>query len=356
MKKSRENSGVTLIALVITIIVLLILASVSIKLFGQEGIITKARDTGEKTADAGIRGDLGSLYDVVDGVPIPKGFQPSGIPGENTKAEGLVIIDEVNGNEFVWVPVKDLEQDGTMDGTNYNQQFGRRVFGRTISLGGTAQIANRFTENIEENDSDLIQSVEKYGGFYIARYEASYEDGKVVSKPSTTATEDSWTPTNGRLWNYISQLDAITICNAMYGDEAEVKAHLPYGAEWDSILQWFKQTEFSNSNTPIGEDSTTWGNYYNASFTYGEGLTKALNTETLINTGSTEYTKVNNIYDMAGNLMEWTQEKRGTETSRASRGGDCASKGSSAPAGYRYYRSEPDGIYRIGFRPSLYIK
>ena len=359
-------------------------------LFGQDGIITKAQEAGRKTAeaaqneqeflnyaqdylnnylsgapkteleqkmaDAGITGDPESLKDVVDGVPIPKGFTVSTVTGEKTKAEGLVIKDD-NLNEFVWVPVKDLTADGTIDGTNYNQKFGRRTFGRSDTLGGTATNSGKFSENI---DPLVITSVEQYGGFYIARYEASYNNGKVASKPSTTVSVYEWINTNGRLWNCIEQASsAVIICSNMYTSDAKVKAHLPYGAEWDSTLQWFKQTApgFNNENTLIGSNSTSWGNYSNASFTYGPSSTlKPSGTATLINTGATDYTKVNNIYDMAGNLFEWTQEEHPFgSTLRAERGGSYFAGGAVLPAAYRHDNDTHFEGY-IGFRPALYIK
>ena len=54
-----KNKGITLIALVITIIILLILASVTIAtLTGENGIITKAREAQEKTEKAAIEEQL----------------------------------------------------------------------------------------------------------------------------------------------------------------------------------------------------------------------------------------------------------------------------------------------------------
>jgi|GEM_PF-4598645 len=405
-KINRKNdNGVTLIALVITIIILLILASVSITtLFGQDGIITRAQEAarktkeaseneqafldyardyiadylhgaGEKTleekmADAGITGDPASLSDVVDGVPIPEGFTVSTVEGEKTKAGGLVIIDD-NGSEFVWVPVKDLEPDGTRDGTfTDNQQFGRRIFcGWDLEpeyflavleqFGGTTPEESKFTENI---DTAVITSVEEYGGFYIARYEASYKEGKVVSKPSTTATYDTWVATNGRLWNDISQVDAKTACENMYTSDAKVVGHLPYGAEWDSTLQWFKETKFSGEIDPyalVGDDSSSWGNYGGTTFTYGEDLIKAVNEYTLINTGvetiPSNRHRVNNIYDIAGNLSEWTQTKYGIDDSRCVRGGEYLEMKYGSALSYNSI-PETQSYGSMGFRPALYIK
>ena len=120
----ERKAGITLVALVVTIIVLIILAAVTISLLvGNNGIISKAsratKDYGAAAEEEQLvlkllaegwgREALDKIVDVVDGVPIPKGFKVSKEPGENTKNGGLVIIDiaegSTNGNEFVWVPV-----------------------------------------------------------------------------------------------------------------------------------------------------------------------------------------------------------------------------------------------------------
>ena len=318
-----------------------------------------AKTLAEKMTDAGITGDPESLSDVVDGVPIPKDFTVSTVTGEKTKAEGLVIIDD-NLNEFVWVPVKDLTADGTIDGTNYNQKFGRRLFGRSYSLGGTTPEASKYTESI---DPLVTTSVANYGGFYIARYEASYEVGKVASKPSTIVETTNVTKVNGRLWNYITQIDAIAACENMYASDAKVKGHLPYGAEWDTTLQWFKQTVFSNSDSALGTSSTSWGNCDAASYKYGPSSTQknpggAILLNTGIETVPANRHMVNNIYDIAGNLSEWTQEKFGTGTSSANRGGnysDANIQDYHDPAAFRG-SNYATGSSNCGFRPALYIK
>ena len=389
----KNKRGVTLIALIITIVVLLILAGVAFNtVLGDEGILGKASEAAEtskraekneldglnnlekeidkwmsktleeKIADAGLPADtIGSLSDVVDGVPIPKSFYYVG----GTRRTGIVISDKEEdykkgdshavaanlvGNQFVWVPTKDLIENGTIDGINYNQKFGRRLFGMSYSLGGTTKVSNKYTENIP---SDLSSSVLKYGGFYIARYQASYENFKLVSKKSKIAVE-TWSEPNGKLYNNVTQATAIAECSYMYNSGAKVVAHIPYGAEWDSTLQWLKQTVFNNTDMAIGEDSKGWGNYKDAIFTYGANLTKVAGTSTIINTGDTEYSKKNNIYDIAGNLQEWTQEEiLDTITFTTIRSG--AYNGNSAAA-TRIKWPATSTNSGIGFRPALYIK
>ena len=141
--KIKQEKGITLIALVVTIVVLLILAGVSISLvLNNNGVISKAKDAKNQYAEAQTNderqlnevsdwidttvGDTtggdsagGSDYDPAsEGVTIPDGFVYVG----GTKAKGLVISDNVAdkeldkgkenvrrdlaGNQWVWVPVE----------------------------------------------------------------------------------------------------------------------------------------------------------------------------------------------------------------------------------------------------------
>ena len=78
--------------------------------------------------------------------------------------------------------------------------------------------------------------------------------------------------------------------------------------------------------------------------------TKESKQRVIIPTGSAEYTKANNIYDMAGNMQEWTTEVYST-ANRSCLGGYC-------------YNNEYDAAYRTGStkagdnggRAVLYIK
>ena len=162
------------------------------------------------------------------------------------------------------------------------------------------EYAKMFEEYTESNDNDDInlndkESVEANGGFYIGRYEASYEDGKAVSKKSTdTRTTSSTTLTDGMLWNYILQTDALQKSKEMYSG----KSSLLTGAAWDRTLGWLEETGAVSFIEIVG-DSKTWGNYSDDEFS---------NTTGLINTGSMDETEKNHIFDLAGNLAEWTTE------------------------------------------------
>ena len=168
----------------------------------------------------------------------------------------------------------------------------------------------------ESNDNEDIglndkESVEENGGFYIGRYEASYDDsvsgGRVASKKSenTNRTGSSDALEDGMLWNYVSQIEALEKSKEMYTGISTLLT----GAAWDRTLGWLKETGVVTS-FEIVADSSTWGNYSDDKFP---------NTTGLINTGKYDETKRNNIYDLAGNLWEWTTEAKNT-TLRVNRG------------------------------------
>ena len=164
-------------------------------------------------------------------------------------------------------------------------------------------VGQQYKTMYQEQDSEVElnhrELVEKSGGFYIGRYEASYDDsvsdGRVASKKSTSTRTSSSTPlTNGMLWRYVSQIDALDKSKEMYTGISTLLT----GAAWDRTLGWLEETGAVTS-FEIVVDSSKWGNYSDDEFS---------NTTGLINTGECGETEKNHIYDLAGNLFEWTTE------------------------------------------------
>ena len=191
-------------------------------------------------------------------------------------------------------------------------------------------------------------------------------------------------------WNYISQTNSKTVSENMYGESKTIKSYLIDGTAWDTITQWV-----SDSTKKSVTDSTAWGNYYNANYTLKglyarhQGRTAKDNVwrwfpAYVYNNGSytkgSEYTEVAtgvtvegdptrnsacNIYDMAGNMWEWTTET-GKHDSKATdatnyavlRGGSFIHNGSSSPVSYRHGSNTVSDSYyfHIGFRVVLYIQ
>lgn len=177
-----------------------------------------------------------------------------------------------------------------------------------------------------------LESVKKYGGFYISRYDISKSS---AGKPQSVKGVMPWVNINFD--------DAKKIASTIEDNEA-VKSHLTFGAEYDSVLEWFIKTEVKTL-AEIAEDSTEWSNYCNT-----ENSPKKV-----VETGSREKWCVNNIYDLAGNVDEWTQEQN-KSSYRVIRGGNYSINGDFCPVAYRDY-SSPDFSYNdTGFRATLYIK
>ena len=477
-KIAKNRRGVTLIALVITIIVLLILAGVTIAMLtGDNGIISKAMqaknktEEARKTEEAGLKKienyingksaeagvviqDLKSIKSdgtegevigekVSDGaggvVPIPSGFYYVG----GTVKSGAVISDNLadkdkykgqevvgtnlSGNQFVFIPVNGVslkyEQDHTYDG--------KHEYAYTSALSGWTDVSDSWSDNSGEQ-----ASVKNYGGFFIGRYEAGYPDE--IKEGTIVKTKDSATGkvpvSKARVvsWNLVSQTVAKTASESMYNtDDSKVKSKLVDSYAWDTTCKWLKNSGIIKDDSAGKVSSTSYGNYYDSTFTipkgtlyakhlylnkkkdgvssswyfwrggqekysYGivndeNGMKVGVKTgETVpenatrpegaedaasnyytadgrieIATGSSDDTRTNNIYDLAGNMWEWTTETKIRKynddnknyTFAVLRGGSFSYNGSYYPVVYRYGIGTVSYTnVHVGFRAVLYIE
>ena len=253
---------------------------------------------------------------------IPEGYKH--VCGEWNN--GFVIERCSDGSQFVWIPVGSLDSNGTLDGEHFSEKFGRRNY------------MNDEFSDVEFNEAlkgellEQLESVKKYGGFYISRYNISKSS---AGKPQSVK--------GIRPWGKINFNDAKKIASTIEDNEA-VKSHLTFGAEYDSVLEWFIKTEVKTF-AEIAEDSTEWGNHWNT-----ENSPRKV-----VETGSREKWCANNIYDLAGNVDEWTQEQHNS-LNRVLRGGDVTYDGDTCPVAYRMIDNPSDQGVDIGFRCTLYIK
>ena len=191
-----------------------------------------------------------------------------------------------------------------------NEEIGM-AYGEITQRSGYNDPSDTFATNVAEN-----------GGFWIGRYEASHNinTAKPSSKTSSYIGSDSSSPNQGQLWNYISKGSAIS---AASGYNSELNSYISTGAAWDRTIGWIyeKRNSTGKSLSDIMKNSSSWGNYSNDTFS---------GTSELINTGSKIETMANNIYDLAGNLAEWTTETppSGYYTQR---GGNYNTAGTDAP-------------------------
>ena len=394
----KQAKGITLIALVITIIVLLILAAVSIAtLTGENGILTRANEAKTETEEA-KEDELRRLTaleaatnledttytDKSTGeektIKIPAETAVSQVEGENTLKDGLVIIDK-NGNEWVWIEVPrsiyDNEEYYTNGATkptsskdyiniekimqNYASSY-RSSF--TDEWYSEAQHGFVSAGEYNNHKNAMLKSVYENGGFYIGKYEVGSFDEPVTSDNNTrkAVIQQGAYPYN---WIRCSQAQELSESLAVGGKTSS----LMFGIQWDLVLVYLEESGVPENDLKV--NSSSWGNYNNVSFdiTRGkystnrgtnytdvpvEGYTKP-ESSVLLTTGTTEINSKMNIYDLAGNVYEWTLEKSTDNGNPCTyRGGSCYVDGSSCPASYRNNGSAFLGYDYVGFRPALY--
>lgn len=254
--------------------------------------------------------------------PIPEGYKH--VCGEWDN--GFVIERYSDGSQFVWIPVGSLDSNGTLDGEHFSEKFGRRNYHKAKFSD------DEFNEALNGELLEQLESVKKYGGFYISRYNISKS---LAGKPQSVKGVMPWININFD--------DAKKIASTIEENEA-VKSHLTFSAEYDSVLEWFIKTEVKTL-AEIAEDSTEWGSHWNT-----ENPPR-----TVVETGSREKWCANNIYDFAGNVDEWTQEKKGS-SHHIVRGGSCRNYGDYCPVARRYCVDPYFDFNSTGFRATLYIK
>ena len=345
-----------------------------------------------------------------DKVPVPNGYVGSSVAGENEIDTGYVIYEgeeavtdsnvadaQKNRNQYVWVPVPDIskfygtdangkkwgkiytfssstssgydeitgtqpynwsESNGVMtisSKTNYREpdvvakysSTGYDMDSRLKTLGIGAKTTHEFLNQLEKEFNNMVASVEKYGGFYIGRYETGNinQDTPVIQKGNTNISSQTW-------YNMYKR------CKNIKGANTNVETGMIWGNQWDRTLMWLIETG-SKTKEQIADDSTSWGNYYNATFEYvnssGSTATKNEGSSTRIPTGSAEYTKANNIYDLVGNVRDWTMEAYSTNY-RVYRGGYCGFTGDNCPADSRDGNYPTSSSNHYGCRSALYIK
>ena len=303
-------------------------------------------------------------------VPIPDGFTASTIEEEQKVEEGFVIKQDGTNNEFVWIPVsaERLAQmyteetvalsGGTGVTTNIYSKSSIYTMGKPgdtssyrepdlVVGSGTSYDAvesyqtivgasdtEDFAQKMVNEYQEIHDSIEKYGGFYIGRYELTGTIGSpTVVKSGTVITAQYW-------YNLKAACMKLVDNTGKAENEIIAKTTMIYGNQWDEVCNWL-----SGAGYDI-EDSTSWGNYSDNT-EEGAGSKQTA--------GYKESWQANNIYDFAGNCAEWTQEAVSTH-GRVYRGGNFSGSGSNSPASYRLVdRPDDDGSSNISTRPTLYI-
>ena len=389
---------------IIAVVMILVLICVSITYFKNDSKVVLAT-----TKEFNIENlqDNEHMHVEVDSsgdkVPVPNGYVGSKATGENEIDTGYVIYEgteEVNDsnvveaqktrNQYVWIPVPDAS---TMYGTDENGKKWGKLYDFTTETGvgidpvtgakplnwsesnGVMKITNmtdsrepdiiknfdtdsnleklniedtathKFLIQLEEEFNDMMESIERYGGFYIGRYET----GNLSSNTAIVV--------KGNIdINFTTWYNSFKTCKTLTGENKNVETGLIWGCQWDRTLMWLIECE----NKTISEikNSKSWGNFQESTFKYknsnGNIVTKQENVSTMIPTGSTEYTNANNIYDLAGNSYEFTREAN-NNMYRRPRGGRCG-YGIATSASMRGNDNPTFKGNFFGCRAMLYIK
>ena len=265
-----------------------------------------------------------TIASVKYGVPIPKGFTYK----EGTKDTGLVIQQDEKGNEFVWVPVTE---------STYAKDFG-------FKSNFNATSTNTKDDTLPNGITDETADVKKYGGFYIGRYEAG------IPKGNTSTGNKTGIPVikkDATVWTDITYYNAKANAESMISNEY-VQTGLLTGKAWDTTCNWIKDSLNSINSSASLTNSRYYGNHVDSLVPANE------NSGTKSTSGFNENWKVKNIYDLAGNVWEWTSEAN--DSYFISRGGSYSNSGIENPVSLRNHGMSYYAGVDLGFRVRLYIK
>ena len=379
----NKDKGITLIALVITIIILLILAGISISALTNQGLFKNAKAAQNATEKAEkeqgqrlneyedeinkylnnsnedkkevklVADNINKVLSTTDNtelkdaknnkIVVPAGFKI--VNGATTVDKGIVIEDvtetATKGSQFVWVPVGTITK---ADGTTATITLGRYDFdattGKESAYSGSyieedandTSTLKKYGNTIAKNITNFKKSVAQNGGYYIGRYEARTATARNAAGNALTQITEKGTE---NVYNYVTQLQAAQLSQNMY-DSDKFTSDLMNSYAWDTATVFIQ-----NCGT-------------NAKYSRQNSLnTSLLQTGTNSLTDTSKIDVQCNIYDMASNIEEWT-----TETSNDS-SGPCVIRGGIYDGSNNYTsgRRNDSSYSHIlrGFRPLLYL-
>lgn len=306
-------------------------------------------DVGEITYETSY-----TIFKDVNGeqVPIPEGYIVSENSDENIVNKGLVISDS-RGNEYVWISCTvdsssnklqykrtewGVEKDGTDNSRAIKDELTLKDIDVTYSKTDTDNgINEEISKEIVAQINAEKESIKKYGGYYIGRYEVGKDNKTAVIKAEQE-------PYVNIKWS-----KAYELAKGIGGGEGAT-TYLCSSYSWDTAINFIQNTTGKNYATSIIGFN---GNWKSQEVKDSSGkVIKPVNTAQRLNTGLT--TALCNIYDMGGNVGEFTTELNpGTSETVVLRGGVV---NFDVPAGYRWDSYSGAAVSGYGFRATLFLK
>ena len=306
-------------------------------------------DVGEITYETSY-----TIFKDVNGeqVPIPEGYIVSENSDENIVNKGLVISDS-RGNEYVWISCTvdsssnklqykrtewGVEKDGTDNSRAIKDELTLKDIDVTYSKTDTDNgINEEISKEIVAQINAEKESIKKYGGYYIGRYEVGKDNKTAVIKAEQE-------PYVNIKWS-----KAYELAKGIGGGEGAT-TYLCSSYSWDTAINFIQNTTGKNYATSIIGFN---GNWKSQEVKDSSGkVIKPVNTAQRLNTGLT--TALCNIYDMGGNVGEFTTELNpGTSETVVLRGGN---NNNNNPAGYRWDNISGSANSNYGFRATLFLK
>ena len=389
IKKKEEIKGITLVALAVTIIVLLILAGVVILFtLGENGIFKRAKEgveiyqnevEKEKVEldkvtnyiddynNGSSKEDEESLLEVEESikngiiykenttiydkyknpVKVPEGFKLAADSGTDV-TQGIVIEDaeagdeDTKGNQYVWIPIGKIKISETSETKNIT--LGRYDFENnssgeikqtiddytgiiTINSSFQELTSSRYGNTVAKNIGDFLSKANSSGGYYIGRFET----GKVGENTNTFNIKKEQ-----EVYNEITQANAANLARNLYSSNSNFESDLINSYAYDTaiiFIQTFSGDEDYSKQIPLQSALTTTGNSHDDNNNYDVRC---------------------NIYDMSGNVMEWSTETYTDNNTPCTKRGGYYNSSHDYTAHRTYYRTNYSNN-TLGFRSIIYV-
>ena len=390
-------------------------------LTSQNSILNRAVEAKEKTGTSNAEeqrklAQAEALTNIEEttykGITIPEGFAPTGIEGEDSVDEGLVITDKY-GNEYVWIevpktttvyPTAGINIAESTDGEFTEEEYTKIWADLTNYVGVYPPLFHndkKYINDIYYPDSTegwfedenayntakkkMLKSVYQNGGFWVGRYEAGIEDEANIRKASsdtvtlTTVTLTPVTKQNMYPYTCVTRTQAKVLAEQV--ESGNYTSSLMFGVQWDLMLKFIEEKTVAKANEADketvraqfvkdmqGNGGLTYGNFRdnlwnitnaNARYSTDSGETfndcpyqKKEEANILLTTGADKSFSLMNIYDVGGNVWEWTLEKYFNDNYPCVlRGGEFSI---SIGADYCVQSNITNRYVDVGFRISLY--